>query len=40
MSDLLIKFEAPVFYMLSFVWVGVIATYMSISFMLITDSLY
>lgn len=39
MSSLLTKFEAPVLYMLSFVWVGVIATYVGISLMLITNSL-
>ncbi|MDY0123783.1 hypothetical protein [Sulfurimonas sp.] len=40
MSNLLTKFEAPVFYTLSFVWVGVVATYVGISLMLITNSLY
>ncbi len=40
MSNLLMKFESELFYMLSFVWAGVIATYVSVSLMLITDSLY
>jgi hypothetical protein len=35
MSNLLMKFETPVLYTLSFVWAGVIAIYVAVSFMLI-----
>ncbi|MDQ1244214.1 MAG: hypothetical protein QG565_554 [Campylobacterota bacterium] len=35
MSNLLVKFETPVLYTLSFVWIGIIATYIGVSFMLV-----
>ncbi len=37
MCSLLTKFESPMLYVLSFLWVGVIATYVGVSIMLITD---
>lgn len=39
MRDLLMKFETPFLYVLSFLWAGVIATYVGVSLILITNSI-